>query len=230
MPDVVAIIQARMGSTRLPGKVLMPMAGLPMLERVIRRVKEAKFVDGIIVATPGTNADLEMLGLVESYCIGYYHATSRNDDDVLGRFASAVSAQEERHPEEKQHKQIGIIVRICGDSPLMRPDLIDDCVQRLRDSLCHYVSYTLPTGEPAIETKRGVYPEAFTARALRHANEHVTDPVDREHVTSVMRRQPEYNPWLVSMIDDSQMNFAVDTQDDFDRVEQFIMAKEAVPT
>lgn len=228
MPDVVAIIQARMGSKRLPGKVLMPMAGVPMLERVIRRVKEAKLVDGIVVATPGTNADIQILDLAHSYDIGYYHFSNGNDDDVLARFAATVRAQEERHPGVRTGKHIGVIVRICGDSPLIRPDLIDDCVQRLRDSLCHYVSYSLPSGEPAIETKRGVYPEAFTARALRFANEHAQIHSSREHVTQVMRNLPEYHPWLVQ-VDDDGLDCAVDTQEDFDRVEQLIMEREAVP-
>ncbi len=218
MANVVAIIQARMGSIRLPGKVLMPMAGVPMLERVIRRVKEAKLVDRVIVAMPFDDyCDRRGFACIEWGARLLVPQVA--EDDVLWRFAKCIDDSTD------------IIVRVCGDMPLVRPDLIDDCVRRLQDSLCHYVHYTLPTGEVAIETKRGVYPEAFTARALRHANGNVSaDNAEwREHVTVVMRAFDIYQPRLVQLLDDDQMDCAVDTQDDFDRVEQLIMAKEAIP-
>jgi len=222
MPDVVAIIQARMGSTRLPGKVLMPMAGVPMLERVIRRVKEAKQVGRIIVAMPYDDFSCRLGYSLAEYSVGMSWPQVA-EEDVLSRFVKAIDDTTE------------IVVRVCGDSPLIRPDLIDDCVQRLRDSLYHYVSYMLPSGEVAIETKRGVYPEAFTARALRYADHH-SRPLpmnrslgNREHVTPMMRRQREYNPWLVQVAEDDGLNCAVDTQEDFDRVEKLIMEQEAVP-
>ena len=217
MPDVVAIIQARTGSKRLPGKVLMPMAGVPMLERVIRRVKEAKLVDRVVVAMPFNDYSSRDGNVCVEWGASLF-APEVAEDDVLRRFAKCIDASTD------------IIVRICGDMPLVRPDLIDDCVQRLKDSLCHYVHYTLPTGEVAIETKRGVYPEAFTARALRHANDNVTaDNTDwREHVTVAMRAFPIYQPWLIQLNEDDGLNCAVDTQEDFDRVEQLIMEREAV--
>lgn len=219
MAKVVAIIQARMGSTRLPGKVLMPMAGRPMLQHVIERVKEATTIHAIAIATPRSDADAQ----IGAAGLGpFSFVTIEDENDVLGRFYTAAVFTE-----------ADIIVRICGDSPMMRPDLIDDAVERLQSSLAHYVGYVLPDGRQAIDTKRGVYPEVFTARALRWINAAI-QPGDygydakREHVTTELRTNPRFHPWLIRVNKDDGIDRAVDTQEDFDRVEQMILQEQAV--
>jgi spore coat polysaccharide biosynthesis protein SpsF (cytidylyltransferase family) len=216
MGKVVAIIQARMGSTRLPGKVMMRMAGKPMLQRVIERVQAAKLVDEIIVACPRDESYMRINALTLPMGIQCV-APDVDDNDVLGRFARVAAMRD-----------AGILVRICGDSPLMEPTLIDDAVRRLEEGLSHYTHWQRTDGTPLIETKEGIFPEAFTSRALRYANQTILldDATGREHVTIRMRERRTYNPHM-TVTTAYGINRAVDTQEDFDRVEQMIIEEEA---
>ena len=113
----VAIIQARMGSSRLPGKSLMDLAGRPLLERVIQQVKGSKFLDDVIVATSTQSED----DAIEKFCSSNNFKVFRGaKDDVLSRYlGAALFARAE------------IILRITGDCPLQSPDTIDEILKSL---------------------------------------------------------------------------------------------------
>jgi spore coat polysaccharide biosynthesis protein SpsF len=213
MPKVVAIIQARMGSTRLPGKVMMPMAGKPMLQRVIERVQHANVADKIIVASPfGETCEEPIERLCKELGVGFFQCG--NEDDVLHRFSQCARLHD-----------ADVVVRVCGDSPMLRTDLISECVDRLILSETKYTHYTFTDGTPCIETKRGCYPEACTSDWMILLDSVLNrDDPGREHVTQPMRNVT--SAFMVEIEDDG-INRSVDTQEDFDRVEQMILEEEA---
>lgn len=171
---VAAVIQARMTSTRLPGKVLMPAAGRPMLAHQLDRVRRAETVDAICVATT-TNADDDpVVALAEAEGVAVFRGS---EPDVLDRFVQAADS-------------VGaeIAVRLTGDCPLSDPALIDAVVGVFRDSdpAVDYATNSFPRTWPI-----GLDIEVASMTALRAANAEATDNYDREHVMPFLYRQPE---------------------------------------
>ena len=119
---IIATIQARMGSSRLPGKVLKDIHGKPMLLWHIERIKRSRLLDDLIIATTTNSLDDEIVNFCEQHKVSYYRGS---EDNVLNRIASLI----------KQHN-IGIHVEFCGDSPLTDPQLIDEFI-------CYYLKNSL---------------------------------------------------------------------------------------
>jgi len=162
---IAAIIQARMSSTRLPGKVLMPLAGRPMIRHIVERVR-ASGVDEVIVATTREAADDPLVAyLEEERLCGVFRGS---EDDVLERYyLSAKEAGAE------------IVVRVTADDPLKDPDVIDQALGFLaEDPGLDYCSNTLKPTFP-----EGLDIEAFRFSALEKAHREARLPSDREHVT-----------------------------------------------
>ena len=164
-----AVIQARMGSTRLPGKVLMDVAGRAMLQRVYDRVRRAQLVDTVLVATSFAEADQEIVRFCQANRIPVARG-GLTEDDVLGRFLDVASFAD-------------VIVRITADCPLIDPALIDLVVAHRADSGQPYVNNVDPRTYPD-----GLDVEAFTRQALVQADRE-TPWEEREHVSPWMRRQ-----------------------------------------
>lgn len=166
---VVAIVQARLGSVRLPNKVLLPALGRPMLAHLIDRLGRATRVDQIVLAIPvsAPNDDLETFAA--EHHVGCYRG---DEHDVLDRYFQAASSA-----------NATVVVRITGDCPLVDPDLVDRLVAPLADENLDYVHTddAFPDGFDV---------EVFTMAALRRAWELATQPYDREHVTPYLRRDP----------------------------------------
>lgn len=171
---VLAILQARMSSSRLPGKVLAEVAGAPMILRQIERLKRARRLDRIVVAT-STEAGDDVLAdtLVEAGVAVFRGAL----DDVLGRFIGAMDA----------FGPAATVVRLTADCPLADPGVIDATVACFERADADYASNT---GEPRTFPK-GLDVEVFRAAALREAAAETADPYDREHVTPFIYRRPE---------------------------------------
>jgi spore coat polysaccharide biosynthesis protein SpsF len=165
---VAAIIQARMNSTRLPGKVLMPVAGVPVLEHIIRRLRRARSVHDIAVTTSTQSEDEAIV----RFCAGHGVTVFRGPEaDVLGRFEIAARALD---PD--------IIVRVTGDSPLVDPEFLDTLVGEMVRTGADFLS--LKDGIKCIQ--EGVDP--FSRRALFVLlGEARDDPVAREHVTGWLK-------------------------------------------
>lgn len=163
----VAIIQARMGSSRLPGKVLLDIAGQPMLGRVVRRVRRAARLNDVLVATTTDGSDDPVAGFCDSMGIPYVRGSLY---DVLDRYYQAAC-----------HTQADLIVRVTADCPVIDPLLIDDCIQTLLDGPFDFACNRLPP--PWSRTYPiGLDTEVCTFAALERAWKEADAPHQREHV------------------------------------------------
>lgn len=170
--NVIAIIQARMGSTRLPGKVLMDLAGRTMLARVVRRVGRAASIDQVLVATadaPGDDAIVDECRRLRVPCF------RGSEHDVLDRFCQAAVAH-----------RADVVVRITADCPLIDPEVSDRVIRAFLDARPDYASNTLRRTYP-----RGLDTEVTTAAALMRASREAVEPYQRTHVTPYLYQHPE---------------------------------------
>jgi spore coat polysaccharide biosynthesis protein SpsF len=172
-PRIVAVIQARMGSTRLPGKVLKPVAGKPLLWHIVHRLKRSTLIDAIAVATSVNPHDD---AIVEFCALNAITVVRGAEDDVLARFARAAEVTD-----------ADIIVRVNADAPFIDAEFIDHLTQALIDQDADYVLL-----EETAETAHcGVDP--FTRRALdKLMLVAADDPTAREHVTGYFKLHPDF--------------------------------------
>jgi len=197
LSHVVAIIQARMGSSRLPEKVMEAIGGAPMLARVVRRVQSAATVDQVVVATTLLARDDAIEELAERLGV----LTVRGSEhDVLARYVEAALRSEAE-----------VIVRITSDCPFIDAGLIDAIVTLRSDLGVDYASNTLePRSFP-----RGLDAEAFLRTALEEADRLDRDPGSREHVTPFIRDSGRFSLASVKNDEDlSHLRWTVDTDDD----------------
>jgi spore coat polysaccharide biosynthesis protein SpsF (cytidylyltransferase family) len=170
---VVAVVQARMSSARLPGKVLATLGEQTVLELLLRRLARARELDEIVVATSTEPSDDPVEREAERLSVRVVRGSLI---DALGRFLEASAAT-----------GADAIVRITADCPLMDPDVVDLVVRAWRDSGADYATNTLePRSYPD-----GLDVEVISAGALRRAGELARSPFDREHVTPYVRHHPE---------------------------------------
>ncbi len=171
----VAIVQARMGSTRLPGKVLADLDGRPLLALVLERTAAAPGLDAVAVATP----DLPRDDAIAGFCAGENVACVRGSEtDVLDRYHRAAA---ELHAD--------VVVRITADCPLIDPEVVGRLLALRTDQQLDYAGNAtgaLPPGRHRFPD--GLDCEVFTAATLDRAWRESTDPADREHVTLFMGR------------------------------------------
>ncbi len=172
MPRIVATIEARMTSTRLPGKVLKEAVGKPMLELMIERLARAPSLDGIVVATTSNATDDPIEALARRLGVGVWRGS---ETDVLQRVLDAA-----------RHHKIDVIVETTGDCPLIDPVLVEDCVRTYRAANVDYVSNVLERSYPV-----GMDTQVFAASVLADVARRTDDPADREHVSLYIYRHPE---------------------------------------
>lgn len=168
----IAIIQARMGSTRLPGKVLLPLNCEHVLTHDFRRVRKAETIDRVIIATSTETADdvIELFGAVHG---------------VPVHRGSETNVQKRMYDAATEYKT-DILVRITGDCPLIDPDTIDAVVSKVRDRDADYASNTIRRTFP-----RGLDVEAFTFESFTHVASAATTQAEREHVTPYYLNNPD---------------------------------------
>ncbi|WP_168074316.1 glycosyltransferase family protein [Caulobacter sp. SSI4214] len=199
----LAILQARMSSSRLPGKVLADLAGAPMILRQIERVSRARSISRLIVAT-STRPDDDVLA--KTLKDAGVEVVRGDLDDVLSRFILALDAA----PEEPA------AVRLTADCPLADPTVMDDTIALFHQSGADYASNTGDTRT----FPKGLDVEIFRASALREAHAETTDPYDREHVTPFLYRRPERYRLvtLTQARDEGDARWTVDRPDDLNFV------------
>lgn len=195
----VAIIQARVGSSRLPGKVLLDLCGKTVLGRVVERVSRMRNVRDAVVAT----SNLETDDAIEAECRRLGVACFRgSEDDVLDRFRGAAEALGAER-----------CVRITADCPLIDPGVSDDIIAKFEsaDPPVDYASNKIPQSFP-----RGLDTEVFTREALERAARWARKPYHRTHVTAYMYQMPELFTTLsvVSDVDRADWRWTVDTPED----------------
>lgn len=206
---IVVLIQARMSSTRLPGKVLMRVAGRPLLSYLVERLRRVRLAQRIVVATSTNPAD----DAIVQFCAAEAVECMRGpEQDVLARFAAAARQYEAQ-----------AIVRVTSDCPLIEPELIDAAIEAFGASRgqLDYVSNMLQPTWPY-----GMAVEVISARALAQAHAEARDPAEREHVTPFIYWRPErYRLKSLTMTPDLRARrWTVDTPEDFELVSRILTA------
>lgn len=195
---VVAIVQARMGSTRLPNKVMREIGGVPMIELLLARLSRAEKVDQIVVATSIDEKNEPLAAHVKG--LGYL-CFRGSENDVLRRYLDAAHVTE-----------ANIVVRLTGDCPLVDPEVVDQCVALFIDSKVDYLSNTNPPTFPD-----GLDVAVVNIEALFQADKEATSKYDREHVTPYIRNSGKFQLGaLQNDIDYSLFRWTVDETADFE--------------
>jgi spore coat polysaccharide biosynthesis protein SpsF len=196
---VVCIVEARYRSSRLPGKVLMPILGKPMLSRMIERIARARTLDAIVIACPDGEED----DAIEEVAIETGVLCFRgSEDDVLARVVGAAKAH-----------HADVIVEVTGDCPLHEPALIDKVVADYLIGGADFVSNILPYSTP-----RGTDVRVFSTESLADIADRSDDPADREHVSLHYWEHPERyrlrNVGTELAADAAALRLTVDTEAD----------------
>lgn len=193
----VAVVQARMGSMRFPDKVMRTICNKPMIELLLERLKQSKFIDQIVLATSTHVRNDSLADYVSQLGIKVYRGS---EEDVLDRYYQAAC-----------EAKAEVIVRITGDCPLIDPVIVDKIIQDFHDKKVDYASNTLtPTYPDGLDT------EVFTFKALASAWEFAKEPRQREHVTPFIKESEQFTRFNdVCLIDYSSERWTVDESEDF---------------
>ena len=199
------IIQARMSSSRLPGKSLIPINGITLLERVFARLEQSKALNKIIVATSDHQSDDPIEEFCESKKFAYHRSSLNN---VYKRFIDTL----ETFPAKS-------FVRTCADSPLLDAKLIDLAVCKFHEGDYDLVTNTFPRTYP-----KGQSVEVIDTSVFYNTFKRITLPEHREHITKFFYdNHKEFNIHnLVNKKDYSDFNHCVDTADDLIRIEKLL--------
>ncbi|MBT4880682.1 MAG: aminotransferase class III-fold pyridoxal phosphate-dependent enzyme [Alphaproteobacteria bacterium] len=199
----VAIIQARMGSTRFPGKVLKELAGKPLLEWIVTRSKEIPLIDQVVVATSDQESDLPIVQWCKEHKVECFRG---NEHDVLDRYYNAA-----------QKMKADVIIRITADCPFLDPNVAGQVLSLVALGHADYASNILPVTWPD-----GLDCEAFTFSALESSHRMAVKRADREHVTSYIRNnQAKFKVLNLScpLPDLGKYRWTIDTSQDLEYLE-----------
>jgi spore coat polysaccharide biosynthesis protein SpsF len=212
----VIIVQARMTSTRLPGKVLMPVLGKPLLAYELERLQRCEQTDALMVATTTNASDDPVVALCEGLNVPVFRGS---EHDVLSRYHGAA-----------QQAQAETVVRVTADCPLIDPAVVDGVIAHFKaaqqgapptetQSALDYVSNTLVRSYP-----RGLDVEVFSRSALEIAQQEAIEPAHREHVTPFFYKNPQRFRLaaLEAPQNWSHHRWTVDTPEDFELAKRIL--------
>ncbi len=205
-PRIVAIVEARMTSSRLPGKHLLPANGKPMIQHLIERLKTIPLLDKVVVATTINAADDTLADFVSSIGAGVYRGSEL---DVM-----------ERVVEAGMMFAADVICEVTGDCPLIDPKLVERLIQTFLASDAVYASngkYGLPDGMGA---------QVFCWSALNRSEEMTNAPLDREHVTLHIRNNPELFPPIY--LETSELNRWPELGLTLDEYDDYLLLKKII--
>lgn len=208
--QVLAITQARIGSSRLPGKVLRQVNGESLLSIHLKRILQSKLINKLMVATTHEEGVEKIIQVCNECNVGYYQGSLH---DVL-----------ERYYETARSFNPDLVVRVTSDCPLIDPSVIDMAVQKAIDNKKDYTSNTLnPTFPDGIDV------EVMKFEALKEAYEKAKSPSDREHVTPYIWKNSSYKGGDIftsesfeNPVDFSATRLTVDTAEDFEVIQKII--------
>ena len=175
--NIVATIEARMTSSRLPGKVMLPALGEPMIGHLIRRLKSVPSINDIVVATTVNKTDDVLVDFLTTRGVKVFRGSEL---DVMGR---VIGAGESAHAD--------ILVEITGDCPIIDPDIVEQTVRTFLANTATYVANNHIKSFPD-----GMDTQVFPLSALQKSAAMTTAPIDREHVSLHIRRHPELFPHI----------------------------------
>jgi glutamate-1-semialdehyde 2,1-aminomutase len=201
---ILAIVQARMGSTRFPGKVMKEVGGKPLIEILLNRLSKSQKIDKIILATSINKQDDILAKCVTQLGYGVYRGS---EDDVLDRYYQAVKPFQ---PE--------FVVRITGDCPLIDPVLVDAVIDKFLETQADYASNIDPPTYPD-----GLDTEVFKFNLLETSFYKAKSSLEREHVTTYIRNKKDYKKVsLVNEKDLSSERWTVDEPEDYEVISQIL--------
>lgn len=202
---IVAIIQARMCSTRLPGKILKKVNGRPLLSYQLERLQQSNYINDLVIATTLNEKDDLIVEFCKKNNILWFRGSEK---DVLARYY-----------ETAKTFKADAIVRITSDCPIIDVQVVDKTIQYFVDNNYEYVSNTVDRTYP-----RGLDTEAFTFEALEKAYKEAVMERDREHVTAYFYTNPDV--FKISSVrnetDYSKYRWTVDTEEDFQLIKNII--------
>jgi len=195
---IVAIVQARMGSTRLPGKVLKQINGASVIQLLISRLSKSKLIDQIIVATSLNEENRVLVDHVNE--LGYV-CEQGSENNVLKRFFKAAKTND-----------ADVIVRITGDCPFVDPEMVDDLVTKFQDLKVDYITNGSPPSYPD-----GLDIEVFSMKALHRAYQEAKTSFDKEHVTPYIRDSKKFKTESIQSSEDlSDLRWTLDESEDLE--------------
>jgi spore coat polysaccharide biosynthesis protein SpsF len=198
MTKIVAIVQARMSSKRLPGKVLKPLGSKPTLGYVLHQLSGARRVNNIVLATSVESSDDPIVLWARRAKVDCVRG---NLTDVLDRYYQAAKRSEAE-----------TVVRITADCPLLDASVVDRCIERFLEGDCDYVSNVNPPTFPD-----GLDNEVFSFEALERAWKEASHPAEREHVTLYIRNHPKI--FRIANVENdtdySKLRWTLDTHEDY---------------
>jgi spore coat polysaccharide biosynthesis protein SpsF len=200
---ITAIIQARMSSTRLPGKIMTHFSGNSLLGHIIERLTYSKFISNIVVATTLNPADDAVVEWLQQNDIRHFRG---DEKDVLSRYYYAAMLYDARH-----------IARITSDDPFKDPQIIDQVSKLYFDNMLDFAYNNKPA-----TFAEGLDTEIFSFAAIKKAFDNAVDPFEREHVTQHFYRNPQLfrQQNLESPIDYSSFRWTIDTPEDMAMAQQ----------
>lgn len=208
----VAIVQARMTSTRLPGKVLADIGGKPALQRMVERLAPSRHIDRLVVATTALPSDDPVVALCARLGVGCFRG---DEQDVLGRYVAAARAFD-----------ADPVVRLTADCPMHDPEVVDAAIALFLQGGFDHVSNAVRRTYPD-----GLDVEVMSRAALEKAGREAAHPFLREHVTTYIRgSKPEYGHGdfrlghLLNDVDFSRLRWTVDRPEDLARIRRFFAA------
>lgn len=202
---VFIIIQARMTSTRLPEKVMLPLCNKTVLEVMLDRIKE--FKDNIIIATTNDGTQKPIVDICSKLDLKYYEGDTNN---VLSRFYEAAL--------KYKAKENDIVVRLTSDCPLLDKDILKSCIDTFKNSSIDYLTCGDETGFP-----RGIDVEVFRFKLLDEANKNATTDTQKEHVTVYIHTTIKDKLNILeykNRNDDSRFRITLDEEDDYKLIKQ----------
>jgi len=200
---IVATIEARMTSTRLPGKVMLPLAGKSNMERLIERLKRSRYIDDVVIATTTNATDDVLEQLAHELGVGIWRGS---EDDVLGRVLGAA-----------QSVNADLIVEVTGDCPLIDWRHVDHIVELFATGQWDYVANNTERTFP-----RGLDLQIFPTAVLAEVDRITQDPVDRENVSIYIYTHKEryrcYNWSAEGRMHRPDLRITLDTKEDYDLI------------
>jgi spore coat polysaccharide biosynthesis protein SpsF len=199
--DFIVYLQARISSTRLPGKVLFDINGIPMIKRQIDRIWQSREINGLVVLIPDSSEDDGLHAELIKFGVDVFRGS---ENDVLQRFMDALSKFPARN-----------IIRLTADCPLVMPGILDEMIVRFSKGTPDYLSNTLAETYPD-----GLDVEIFSASSIRKLSSLNLGSLEREHVTLGIYNRPEMFRLenFESLVDLSNQRWTVDYPDDFEFV------------